>query len=119
MDEKNIIEITSEGLLYLDEHKQKQFIDFAARYQRYLDNWNDPDHIKRFKEINQFFSDEELENSLKGIREYKEIGGRDFTVPLISFHTDPLIEFRFSSRDEYDKIVYFVRKTGLKLRDLT
>jgi len=117
MSEKNIIEVNDEGILYLDEHGQKQFINFAACYQRYLDKWNDPDHIKGFKEINQFFSDEELEKALQVMREYREIGGRDFTVPYIEFYTDPPTRFTFSNSDEFRKVQYLARKAGWETFD--
>jgi ribosomal protein L24E len=85
MNEKNIVEITSEGLMYLNEDGETQFINFADCYQRYLDRLNDPDHVRWFKTINHIFSDEELDASLEGIRAKKEVGWRDFSVPYILF----------------------------------
>jgi hypothetical protein len=117
MDEKNIFEITSEGLTYMDETGKWQFIDFAGCYQRYADQWSDPVYLKGFKEVNSTRSDEELEASIKFLRTVKEIGGRDFSIPFIALYTDPRTEFYFSSRDEYDKVVYLVRKAGWRLMD--
>lgn len=117
MNEKNIIEITSEGLTYLDENGERQFIDFADCYQRYLDRWNDPVHLKRFKEGNPTRSDEELEASLKRIRAYKEVGGRDFSVPYIEFYTEPPTRFYFSNLDEFYKVQYLLKKAGWRTFD--
>ncbi|MEO8609527.1 MAG: hypothetical protein ABI690_16670 [Chloroflexota bacterium] len=117
MNEKNIIEITSEGLTYMDENGERQFIDFAACYQRYADQWSEPVYLKKFKEANPTRSDEELEASIEWMRKHKEVGGRDFTVPFIEFYTDPPTKFYFASRDEYDKVVYLVRKAKWRLFD--
>jgi hypothetical protein len=117
MDEKNIIEITSEGLTYVDENGERQFIDFAVCYQRYLDKWNDPTHVKRFKAANSTNSEAELEASLKRIRAHKEIGRRDFSVPYIEFYTEPPTRFYFSNRDEFYKVRYLVTKAGWKTFD--
>jgi len=117
MNEKNVIELTSKGLAYMDENGERRFIGFAVCYQRYVNEWSDPVKLKRFKEANPGRSDDELEASINYMRTVKEIGGRDFTIPGIAFYTDPLTEFNFLSRDEYDKVVYFVRKAGWRLRD--
>jgi hypothetical protein len=118
MDEKNIIEITSEGLAYMDENGERQFIDFVLCYQKYVDQWNDPVNLKAFKEANPTTSNDELEASIEWMKTHKEIGGRDYTVPLVVFYTEPLTEFYFSSQDEHEKVVYLVKKAGWKLRDM-
>lgn len=117
MNEKNILEITSEDLAFVDDNGGRQLVVFAECYQRYADQWSDPVRVKRFKEGNASMSDDELEASIKFLRAVKEIGGRDFSVPMIAFYTEPLIEFTFLNKDEYDKIVYAVRKAGWRLRD--
>lgn len=117
MDEKNIIEITSERLLYLNETGERHFIYFADCYQRYLDRWNDRDYVKRFKEGNPAINDAELEASLKRIRERKEVGGRDFSVPYIEFYTEPPTRFYFSNPDEFYKVEGLIRKARWKTFD--
>ena len=118
MNEANIIEITSEGLTYLNETDEKRFIDFADCYQRYLDRWNDPNNVKRFKEGNPSCSDEELEASLETIRSLKEVGWRRFSVPCVEFYTEPPIRFDFSNRAEFDNVVGPIRKLGWKTFDM-
>lgn len=117
MNEKNIIEITSEGLLYLNEDEEKQFIDFAGCYQRYLDRLNDPDNERRFREGNPAFNDEELDASLKRIKAKKEVGWRDFSLLYIEFYTEPPIRFDFSNLDEFHRVKGLVRKAGWRTFD--
>src|SRR5689334_17759805 len=100
MDEKNIIEITSEGLTYMDENGENQFIDFAVCWQHYLNTWNDPIKLQQFKEVNPSSTDEKLEENIKWMRTLKEIGGRDFAIPYIQFYTEPPTRFIFTSRLE-------------------
>jgi hypothetical protein len=117
MNEKNIIEITSEGLLYLNENEETQFINFEDCYQRYLDRWNDPDNVRRFREGNPTRSDEELDASLERIRAKKEVGWRDFSVPYIRFYTEPPIRFDFSDITEFHSVEGLVRKAGWRTFD--
>jgi hypothetical protein len=117
MDEKNIMEITSEQLTYLDENGERQFINFAVCYQKYLDKWNDPTNVKRFKEVNLTRSDGELEASLERIKARKEVGGRDFSVPYIEFYTEPPTRFYFSNLDEFHKVEDLIRKAGWRIFD--
>lgn len=117
MNEKNIIEISSEGLLYLNEVGEKQFINFAGCYQRYLDQWNDPDNVRRFKEANPAFKDEQLDASLETIRKKKEVGWRDFSSLYIEFYTEPPIRFDFSNLDEFHRVEGLVRKAGWRTFD--
>jgi hypothetical protein len=117
MTEKNIIEITSEGLWYVNENEETQFINFENCYQRYLDRWNNPDHVGRFKEVNPGRSDEELNASLERIRARKEVGRRDYSVPYISFYTDPSIRFDFSDYTEFRRVEDLVQKAGWRTFD--
>lgn len=118
MHSENIIEVTSEGIRYLDENREEQFIDFAECYQRYLDGLNDPEHIKGFKEANPTRSDEELEANLNYCRSLKKVADRDFTVPYIEFYTQPRIRFNFPNRDEYDEVIWGIRKAGWRTYDM-
>ena len=117
MNEKNIIEVTSDGLSYLDETGTERFIDFADCYQRHLDDWNDPDRVKRFKEANPKFSDAQLEASLKLIRSKKDIGVRNISVPCIVFFTEPPTQFTFSNRAEFDRVHTPIWRAGWRTFD--
>ena len=110
MDETNIVELTTDGLRYLDDNGKESYIDFAACYQWYLDEWNDPENVRRYKELNSMFTDEELEKHLEVIRAIKEVGKRNFTVPYIEFYSDPPTRFDFSTQNEFYQVEGFIRK---------
>lgn len=119
MDETNIVEITSEGLTYVDEHEDSQYIEFAACYQRYTDGLCDPNTLKRYKEANPDRGEEWLKDRIEWMKTLKEIGYRDFTIPYIQLHTDPPTRFRFSSQEAYGKVLTLItKKAGWRLRDL-
>lgn len=119
MDEKAILELTSEGLAYVDENANRQFIDFEVCNLRYVEQWKDPVRRSRFNEINSGRTEQELEAVINRLKASKEIGSRDVTTTSIAFHTDPPAHFTFSNREEYDRIVYLIRKAGWHLFDQT
>jgi hypothetical protein len=107
---KQIRNVTHEGIDYLDEQGNPQWVDFQHCY----DNWfhhqslrTDPDYDERNKEI---------------ARTWKCVGQRNIcgTPPYIEFFTDPVTRFEFNSPDKgFHELRYRVHKTGWRTSDMT
>lgn len=125
MDGKNIREVTSKGISYIDDAGQEQFIDFEACYQNYLKRFDDPEYIERFRQMSKL-GDKELKDSIRRLKEWRQIGARTVLGPpwedgpYIEFHTEPPIRFQFETREGmFDLIIHTARKAGWLTFDLS
>lgn len=97
---KEIIEITSNGIGYVDEDGNAHFVDFEICYRNFLKN--------RQKQMEPRYDDE-----LKRLdREWKSVGYRRISGPYIEFFTIPPTRFDFSSVGKFSEIAHKVRKAG-------
>jgi hypothetical protein len=116
MDGNRIKHITPEGITYLDDEGNEQFIDFAACYANYVKQKTSPEYWERIKQLNNF-TDADWERYVQRIKSFKEIGNRNVLEmpwadgPYIEFHTDPPIRFKFDTQEEYRKVISAIRHT--------
>jgi hypothetical protein len=109
IDGSRIQRITAEGLFYLDENDQEQFIDFQACYKRQFSRFMEPERLKRYQEINHM-TEEQLEKSIQRRKNAKMVADRNVigrpmgTAPYIEFYTDPPIRFEFATKEAFNEI---------------
>lgn len=104
---KEIINVTLEGVNYLDEKGIQQFIDFETCHQNYI--------IDRKKSLRSHYTDEEKEFWQRG----KFVGVRVTfrQPPAIEFYTEPRIYFEFPTIDEVWKIASRIKEVGWRTND--
>ncbi|MCQ3930886.1 MAG: hypothetical protein DPW16_10550 [Chloroflexi bacterium] len=94
MDGKNIREVTSKGVSYIDDDGQEQFIDFETCYQNYLKSFEDHEYIENIRQ--QSKDDAELQKWLERRKAWREVGVRNILQP--PWADGPYIEF-YTERD--------------------
>ena len=111
MQEKKAIKsVTKEGIEYVDELGNLQFIDFEVCYQNFLEHKNE-------QQIPYMTEELKRTNTV-----WKCVGQRNIcgNPPYIELFTDPLTRFEFDSPDQgFYELDYRIRKTGWKTFDLT
>jgi hypothetical protein len=102
VDSKQIIAITHDGLSFLDNHGNEQWIDFAECYQNYL-----------------------RESLAPPVERWKQVGVRNILTPpwadgpFIEFHTDPPIRFQFETEEDFYKARKTIEAGGWSTMDLS
>ena len=104
---KEITNVTSDGVTYIDEEGNQQFIDFESCHQNNL----------RAKEqrMGSNYTDEEKEFWQKA----KYVGVR-FALsdpPAIEFYTVPRIHFEFPTRESLTEVLMGIKKAGWRTND--
>ncbi|MEO8609217.1 MAG: hypothetical protein ABI690_15105 [Chloroflexota bacterium] len=119
MDSKQIQEITTQGIIYINDEGNKQFIDFTECLNTYL-KWElsapvtTPRRVeaarmsKRVGEIN-YLGDIELSTT----------GTDDDSPPYVIFYDDQLTRFEFSDQDECAEFHQKMMDIGWRVFDLT
>jgi hypothetical protein len=101
---KVIQNVSAEGITYLDENGQSEFIDLNECFENY---------VQESKSFGSPPTEEEL-------RAWRIVGQRDFNESYIEFFMNPIIRFEFPSRHEgFDELIYRLRKLKWYTRDLT
>lgn len=122
LDENSVIEVTEKGIAYVGSNGEREFIDFAACYEQYLESWSDPARLEQVKQVNNM-DDARLRRFLERIKLRKEVGSRNVLElpwadgPYIEFYTEPVIRFRFTSADEYMKTRNKIEDAGWQTTD--
>ena len=104
---KEIVEVTLNGINYLDEEGNQKFIDFESCHQNNLMD------IK--KRLDSQYIDEKKEFWEKA----KYVGVR-FALsdpPAIEFYTVPRIHFVFSTRVSLYEVLVAIKKAGWRTND--
>jgi hypothetical protein len=104
---KEITNISSEGITYLDEEGNSQFFDFETCSQNY---------VMRMEKIRgSGFTDEDRAFWRKG----KFVGVRlTFRqAPAIEFYTEPRIYFEFPTSDDVWKVASRIKEAGWRSSD--
>ena len=123
MDGSRIQEVTAQGLTYLDDRGEEQFIDFAACFQRWLGRSITPEVLKNVKEWNHM-TDAQVQEFIGDMNNETVVGGRDIygysetKLPSIQFYTEPPTNFEFPDVQDFYRINYLVRKVGWRTQDL-
>lgn len=103
---KEITGISSEGIIYIDENDNEQFIDFAICSKNYVMNWAD----------SVGFEDNEAQEEFS--KRHKYVGFRvTFTSPAIVFYTNPRIRFEFPTVEKFYEVAYAIKKAGWRTND--
>src|SRR5258706_15551861 len=120
MDDKQIKNITADGLWYVDETGNDLFIDFSACYGNYLQMVTSPEYFERMKELNpqSKWDEESIQKYIKRRTAWREVAKRNILGPpwadgpYIEFHTEPPTRFDFSSEDEFRNARYEIERYG-------
>jgi hypothetical protein len=120
MDGKQIKEITPEGISYLDDEGSERFIDFAECFENFKGEIITPEYWERYKKLNHL-SDKHWDEYLAGLERWKRVGQRNYSAhpPFIQFFTRPMIMFEFENKNDFDKVIYLLRKAKWQTIDLT
>jgi hypothetical protein len=112
IDGARIQRVTGEGLFYLDDAGEEQFIDFAACHEQdlteYLRHEHSPERIEKRKTVWRYVA-------------ARDIMGHAFLrdIPCIQFYTDPPTLFEFEAKDAFNHIRYAIEKVGWRTYDLS
>jgi len=102
-----ITNITPDGIHYIDEAGNQQFIAFETCYQNNL------------AEVEKRWGSDYTDENKAFWQKSKYVGVR-FALsdpPSVMFYTEPLTEFEFSAREELDKVLMAVKKAGWRTND--
>lgn len=104
---EEITSITSDGITYIDDEGNQQFIDFESCHQNYV-----MDTEKR----RGLISPEEQKELYE---KHKNVGIRlTFRVPpAIEFYTLPRTHLEFPTRERLYEVAYKIEKAGWRIRD--
>jgi hypothetical protein len=121
MDGKQIQEVTAEGIRYIDENGDEQFIDFKACYQNYERSRTSAEYRERITRHNS--SEEAWNRHLEHVEKWKEVGRRHFSMRAedcyIEFFTEPPTRLVFKSPTEFMMVQRLTQKVGWHTYDLT
>ncbi len=104
---KEITDITPDGITYVDEEGNQQFIDFETCHQ------NKVMEVKHYKGSRWTDKDEEIWQSMKYV-------GKRFALsdpPALEFYTIPRIHFEFSTIESLTEILVGIRNAGWRTND--
>jgi hypothetical protein len=104
---KEITNITSEGIYYIDEEGNAQFIDFAICHQNYV--------MSIQKSMGSRFTEKDKEF----YKTWKSVGVRHpfGTPPTIWFYSDPPVKFEFHTQETCLGILGRIKKAGWRTTD--
>lgn len=104
---KEITNITPDGINYVDEEGNQQFIDFESCHQNNL--------LDIEKRLGAKYTEEEKEFWQRA----KYVGVRYALSdpPTVVFYTIPPTEFEFPTRDRLSEVLVGVKKAGWRTRD--
>ncbi|MCA0455546.1 MAG: hypothetical protein LCI00_16345 [Chloroflexi bacterium] len=101
---KAITDITSQGIHYIDDENNPQFIDFEICYQKFLTDMG--------KDIN-------TDDDSEFYKKWKSVGVRYAfgNPPSIVFFTVPSVELKFPIKDNYWEVLAGIKKAGYRTTD--
>ena len=104
---KQITNITPEGVHYLDEDGNLQFIDFVTCQQNNIENMKESMGARWTKEEEIFYQKAKFVGLRVTFRQ----------PPALEFYTEPRIYFEFPTRDDVWEIVSMIKKAGWRTND--
>lgn len=114
--------LTAQGISYLDDEDDEQFIDFQQCYENHLADMASDSVWQVVKELNKK-TDVYRDEYIQRLRNAKQIGDRNILTfpwedgPYIEFYTIPPIRFKFGSVDEWSTILNGIRRAGWRTFD--
>lgn len=124
MDGPQICEIRPDGIEYVDDDGQLQYIDFATCHENYMKHFTSSDYRERMKTLNKL-TDDEIDEHVERVRAVKMVGARNILGrpvrdgPYIEFYTQPPVRFDFQTEDSYYEVLINIHKLGLRTEDLS
>jgi hypothetical protein len=131
LNAKQIRDVTSDGVRYVDDQGLEQFIDFAACYDRYVMLRTTPQYWERVKQLNNY-TDADWNGYVRRVKNWWEVGSRNilgdyknedgqtvFGFPYIEFHTDPPIRFVFEDKGEWHTVRNIIEAAKWRTFDLS
>ncbi len=121
LDGEQISRMTKEGLWYKDEEQEK-FIDFETCYEKYVEEFLNPEMWEKIKKANNK-SDDDWEDYADGIRRFKYVGDRNILTPpwadgpYIEFYTQPPIRFKFVTEKQFQRVRSYIERAGWRTGD--
>ncbi len=104
---KEITNVTSDGVHYIDEAGNPQFIDFVTCLQNYI------------KRLEKSHGSDITDEDRAFWQEAKYVGVRVTfrEPPIIEFYTEPRIYFEFPIKDDLYKVASMIKKAGWRTND--
>ena len=106
-------ETRQDGIVYIDNEGDEQFIDFEVCYQNYLQRRLSPEAIESYKKANNL-TDDDLPEYFEHLKNWQVIGGRnysgdrsgsgEYSLPYLDFFVQPTIRVEFPNQYEFLKI---------------
>ena len=131
LNAKQIREVTSEGIRYVDDQAGEQFIDFAECYQNYVKKRTSHEYWEEYKKWNNL-TDADWDRHVERIKNWREVGTRNILgdyktvdgqtfigLPYFQFYTDPRIRFEFEDKNEWSELQDTIIKARWRTFDLT
>jgi hypothetical protein len=122
LNAKQIREVTSDGIRYVDDQGEERFIDFAVCYQNYVKKRTSPEYWETHKQVNNL-TDADWDRHVERVMKWKEIGRSQpleppwSDGPFVEFHTEPSTRFQCETIDEYVNLLSSIEKTRWKTFD--
>lgn len=104
---KEIVNVTSNGVNYLDEEGKQKFIDFETCSQNYV--------MRMKKSQGSSFTDEDIAFWQRG--KFVGVRGTFRQPPAIEFYTEPRIYFEFPTVNDVWKVVSRIKEAGWRTND--
>lgn len=123
IDGSRIQRITAEGLFYLDENDQEQFIDFAACHELWFAKALQRLELDKSREQNPKMMkvrDMSIDHHIRNKTTYTYVadgsllGFTSSGLPGLRFYTDPPTIFEFETRDDFDRVKSLIEDIGWK-----
>ena len=115
MSDKTVIhnsqvkETRQDGIVYVDNEGNEQFIDFEVCYQNYLKRRLSPQEIESYKELNNK-TDSDVPAYIDGLKKWRRIADRnilgdgigngEYGSPYFEFYTQPRVRIEFENQDK-------------------
>ena len=117
MSDRVILAITSEGLIYRDEHGNEHSIDFAECFANYVRRCLSPERWERYMQANQE-TDADWGAYVERVNRWREVAVRNILPPpwadgpYIEFYTDPPTRFKFATEEEFQQTRQAIELAG-------
>lgn len=105
---QQVKEVRQDGIVYIDDAGDEQFIDFELCYQNYLKQQLSPESIESYKALNNK-TDDDVPEHIERTKNWRAIADRnvlgdDFmsganNPPYFEFYTKPRVRIEFKNRE--------------------
>lgn len=110
---RQVKQVRQDGIVYIDNAGDEQFIDFELCYQNYLEQRLSSEGIESYKILNHK-TDDDIPEHIERVKNWRAVAdrnvlGADFmgganSPPYFEFYAKPRIRIEFESRDFLDSM---------------